>query len=82
MRTNVTGFCIITEKSVAGAVAAAMSNDCLFVRLVDGYVVVGMTPLSIKMNYYFLSMRIYSKMVDGVGWKVVVMLLLTAARMQ
>ena len=66
---------------MAGTVAAVMSYDCMSVRLVDGYVVVGMTPLSIKMNYY-LSMRIYLKMVDGVEWKVVVMMLLTATRMQ
>ena len=67
MQTNVTGFCIINREIYAGAVAAAMSNDCLFVRLVDGYVVVGMTPLSIKTNYYFLSMSIYSKMWTVLG---------------
>ena len=49
------------------------------VRLVDGYVVVGMTTLSIKTNCYFLSMRIYSKEVDGGGWKVAVPCGLNAA---
>ena len=52
---------------MAGSFAEVMSYDCMSVRLVDGYVVVGMTPLSIKTNYYFLSMRIYSKMWTVLG---------------
>ena len=59
-----------------------MSNDCLFVRLVDGYVVVGMTLLSIKNELLLFVHENIFENVDGVGWKVVVMLLLTAARMQ
>ena len=49
------------------------------VRLVDGYVVVGMTTLSTKTNCYFFSMRIYAKEEDGGGWKVAVPCGLNAA---
>ena len=48
MRTNITGFVLSIEKFITGTIAAAMSDDCMSVRLVDGYVVVGMTTLSTK----------------------------------
>ena len=45
MRTNIMGFVSSIEKFIAGTIAAAMSDDCMSVRLVDGYVVVGMALL-------------------------------------
>ena len=35
-------FVLSIEESMAGTVAEVMSYDCMSVRLVDGYVVVGM----------------------------------------
>ena len=52
MSIYLTGFPVWSiEKSVAGASAEDMTYVCMFVRLVDGYVVVGVTPLSTKKRW-------------------------------
>ena len=49
MQTNCDrAFVLSIEKSVAGSFAEVMSYDCMSVRLVDGCVVVGVTPLLTK----------------------------------
>ena len=52
MSIFVTGFPVWSiEKSMAGSSAEVMTYVCMFVRLVDGYVVVGMDVIYFPWEY-------------------------------